>query len=63
VSAGPTFLPLKTSTEYRPIEASLEASCVGAGKFLSTNENNDYDLDHRAVVRNTLGWRHTAAII
>lgn len=60
VSAGPVFLLTKISKEHRPRQgctwSPLEAS---TGKFLAPNANNNYDLDHGAVVRNTLGLRHT----
>lgn len=63
VSSSSVFLLTKISKEHRPIEGGTWSSLCKYGKFLAPNENNNYDPDHRAVVWNTLGLRHTAAII
>ena len=63
VSTGPVFLLTMTSKDADQEKVLLESHCASAGLFLAPNENNNYDLDHKAFVRNTLGLRHTAAII
>lgn len=47
---------------YQSNLQTTQTSAVSTAILLSPNENDNYDPDHRDLVRNTSGLRHTAAI-